>query len=396
MSDPARERAVSSRSNAMIYLDHHATTPVDSRVVDIVTRAMLDDYGNANGVENLHGERAASIVDRSKASVASLLRSDPADVHFTSGSTEAIELALSHAIASGKAPLRVGLSTVEHKAVIDYVLRAEGLGLCTKVWLPVNDEAMLDWTAFETALHSGLDLVCVMAANNEVGTTYPITEVAAASHLFGAKILVDATQAVGRMEIDTEGDNLDYVVVSAHKVYGPKGIGALISRHFEPSHLTGLRGAHQATPNVPGIAGMGRAFEIMEMEGDEESRRLALLRDLLLRRLQALVPGLVVNGSEKDRLPHNLHVSAPGAPNDIVLLRLRGQVSVSTGSACNSGAQEPSHVLRAMGLDAARIESSLRMGLGRSTSNDDVKIAATLIADAIADVRSSLSGESYA
>jgi cysteine desulfurase len=395
MSEPATIRLVGQMSTGVIYLDHHATTPVDLRVVEVVTRAMCEEYGNANAVENIHGERAADIVAWSKTRVASLLRAEPEHVYFTSGSTEAIQLALSHAIAAGSEPPRVALSTVEHKAVIDTVLHAERLGLCTKVWLPVDHTARLDWPAFERALGNGVDLVCVMAANNEVGTIFPIAEISAASHRVGAKVLVDATQAVGWMEIDVSGDDLDYVVVSAHKAYGPKGVGALISRHFEPSRLLGLQGAHQPTPNVPGIAGMGRAFELIKFEENDASEGVRQLRDRLRDRLQYLVPNLVVNGTHPNRLPHNLHVSALGAPNDIVLMSLRGKVSLSTGSACNSGAQEPSHVLRAMGLNDDCIDTSLRMGLGRSTTAEDVEAAAILIAEAIADVRASLSGEHH-
>jgi cysteine desulfurase len=189
------------------------------------------------------------------------------------------------------------------------------------------------------------------------------------------------------------GDDMpDYVALSGHKVYGPKGIGALLAPRFDRSVVFGLQGAHSPTPNVAGAVAMGRACEIMELEGAQESARLERLRDHLQERLLALVPGVVINGDLANRLPHNLHVSIPGAPNDVVLTRLRGKVSISTGSACNTGAQEPSHVLRAMGLPEAQLESCLRIGLGRYTDLDDVETAATLIANAASDVRASFSG----
>jgi cysteine desulfurase len=374
-----------------IYMDHHATTPVDPRVLEVAVRMMVDDFGNANGIENTHGEKAAHAVSRAKAQVASVVSAESDDVHFTSGSTEAIQLAIAHAIAVRPRPLRVAMTRVEHKAVIDTVLRAEQMGLVQKVWISVDDKARLDWSDFERALSQGLDLVCVMAANNEVGTIYPIQRVAKASHHHGATLLVDATQAVGRMAF-ADGDHIiDYIALSGHKIYGVKGVGALVAPKFDRSAVYGLQGAHSPTPNVAGIVAMGRACEIMELEGRAESVRLEQLRDRLQERLLAKVPDLAINGDEENRLPHNLNFSAPGAPNDLVLGRLRGKLSASTGSACNAGAQEPSHVLRAMGLSEALLDSCIRIGLGRSTETDDVDMAASLIVDAVHDVRANIS-----
>lgn len=375
-----------------IYLDHHATTPVDSRVLAIVVKMMAEEYGNANGVENIHGERAARAVADAKETIARILSAEPEHVHFTSGSTEAIQLAVSHAIATRPAPLRVALTRVEHKAVIDTVLRAERLGLVEKSWIEVDGNAQVDWQSVERVLADGVDLVCVMAANNEVGTIYPVRKVACLAHHHGAIVLVDATQAIGRMALDLDDDILDYIVLSAHKMYGPKGVGALVSARFDRSSVYGLQGAHNPTPNVAGAVAMGQACRLLELEGREENERLAMLRDRLQARLISLVPDLTINGDSINRLPHNLHLSAAGASNDIVLSRLRGKVSLSTGSACNAGAQEPSHVLRAMGLPPALIESCLRIGLGRSTTLDEVERAAKLIAEAINEVRDDFSG----
>lgn len=378
-----------------IYLDHHASTPVDPRVLEVAIRMMVEDFGNANGVENIHGEHAAFAVLQAKALVASVVSAEPDDVHFTSGSTEAIQLAIAHAITVHPGPLRVAMSRVEHKAVIDTVLQAERMGLVQKCWITVDDKARLDWSSLERVLSQGIDLVCVMAANNEVGTIYPVQRIAKASHEHGAAVLVDATQAIGRMAFDVGDEMLDYIAVSGHKVYGPKGIGALVAPRFDRSVVYGLQGAHSPTPNVAGIVAMGRACEIMELEGAQESARLQHLRDRLQERLLALVPHVVINGDAANRLPHNLHLSVPGAPNDVVLARLRGKLSVSTGSACNAGAQEPSHVLQAMGLPDVLLESCLRIGLGRSTDLEDVEAAATLIADAVHDVRASFSGADH-
>ncbi|WP_142781937.1 cysteine desulfurase family protein [Agrobacterium sp. T29] len=376
-----------------VYLDHHATTPVDPRVAEVAVRMMVEEFGNANGVENVHGEHAASAVAEAKDKVARLLQAEPDDVHFTSGSTEAIQLAISHSIATHRSPLKIAVSRVEHKAVIDTALRAERLGLAAVAWIEVDDKARIDRSSYERILQNGIDLVCVMAANNEVGTIYPVEEIVRNAREHGVDVLIDATQAVGRMQLNLDELSAAYVVLSGHKIYGPKGIGALISPIFERASVFGLQGAHHPTPNVSGIAALGYACELMHVEGEAESRRLSHLRDLLQERLARLVPGLVVNGDEAARLPHNLHVSAPGALNEIVLGRLRGKVSISTGSACNTGAQEPSHVLRAMRLPDSRIESCLRIGLGRTTTASDIELAAIQIAQAINDVRTDLSGD---
>jgi len=372
-------------------MDHHATTPVDPRVLEVAVRMMVDDFGNANGVENTHGEQAANAVAIAKVHVARVVSAESDDVHFTSGSTEAIQLAIAHAIAMCPRPLRVAMSRAEHKAVIDTVLRAEKMGLVKKYWISVDDKARLDWAHLERVLAQGIDLVCIMAANNEVGTIYPVQKVVRVSHEQGATVLVDATQAVGRMAVGDGDDIIDYVALSAHKIYGMKGVGALVAPKFDRSMVYGLPGAHSPTPNVAGIVAMGRACEIMELEGPAESARLEKLRDHLQERLLTLVPNLVINGDVENRLPHNLHFSTPGAPNDMVLGRLRGKLSASTGSACNAGAQEPSHVLQAMGLAEALLDSCIRISLGRSTDANDVDMAATLIADAVHDVRESVS-----
>jgi len=378
-----------------IYMDHHAATPVDPRVMDAAIRMMIYDFGNANGVENTHGERASLAVSQARGFVASIVSAAVEDVHFTSGSTEAIQLAISHAIAMHPKPLRIAMSRVEHKAVIDTVLRAEQMGLVQKSWISVDEKARLVWSSLEEVLTRGVDLVCVMAANNEVGTIYPVQRITRASHDHGAAILVDATQAVGRMSFDIGDELVDYIALSGHKVYGPKGIGALVAPSFDRLMTYGLQGAHSPTPNVAGIVAMGRACEIMHLEGVQESARLEYLRDHLQQRLVALLPDVVINGDVDNRLPHNLHLSVPGVPNDVVLARLRGKLSISTGSACNTGAQEPSHVLQAMGLPDALLESCLRIGLGRSTDLNDVEAAATLIADAVRGVRTSLSGAEH-
>jgi cysteine desulfurase len=376
-------------STGGIYLDHHATTPVDPRVAEAVMRHMVQEFGNANSVDHVHGERAAAAIEAATVAVADLLTADPADVHFTSGSTHAIELAFSHALGTAKgSPLRVALSRVEHPAVMDMARRAEELGLATLRWINVAPDASIDMNQVEELL-PGIDLLCLMVANNEVGTIYPVAEAYERAAAAGVAMLVDSTQAVGRVPLDLSETPFDYFVFSGHKIHAPKGIGALVSPVYRAEENFGLAGSHAATPNVPGVVGLGIACRLMAEEGAAEELRLRELSALMLDELRNAVPRLVRNGCEP-RLGGNLHVSAPGAPNDLVVAHLRNKVAISTGAACMSGAQGASHVLQAMGMPQDLQESALRISLGRNTTREDVIEAAERIASAIASVRISL------
>jgi cysteine desulfurase len=378
-----------TESTGEIYLDHHATTPVDPRVAEAVMRHMVEEFGNANSVDHVHGERAAAAIEAATDAVADLLAADSTDVHFTSGSTQAIELAFSHALGTAKgSPLRVALSRVEHPAVMDVARRAEGLGLAALHWIDVAPDASIDLNHVEGLLPE-IDLLCLMAANNEVGTIYPVAEAYERAAAAGVAMLVDATQAVGRVPLDLSETPFDYLVFSGHKIHAPKGVGALVSSVYRAEENFGLAGCHAATPNVPGVVGLGIACRLMAEEGAAEEQRLRGLSALMLDELRNAVLHLVLNGSEP-RLGGNLHVSAPGAPNDLVVARLRNKVAISTGAACMSGAQGASHVLQAMGLPQDVQESALRIGLGRNTTREDVIEAAQRIASAIASVRISL------
>ncbi|MBY5701207.1 cysteine desulfurase [Rhizobium leguminosarum] len=385
----------SPQNSAGIYLDHHSTTPVDPRVAEVVMRAMVEDFGNANSVDHKYGEAAHHLIERASSLVAKLVNCDDTDVHFTSGSTEAIRLAISHAIGVADAlPLRIGLSRVEHPAVIDTAARAERLGLARLIWVDVGADARLDMTSLQEALKDGVDLLCVMAANNEVGTIYPLAEIFALAEAGGAHMLVDATQAAGRVPIDLNETPVEYLILSSHKIYGSKGVGALISSIYDAAQVHGLAATHEATPNVPGIAGMGEACRLMAEEGANETLRIASLRDQMQDILLTRLPEIIVNGPPSERLAHNLHISVPGVPNDLVVQRLRGRVAISTGAACMSGAQSASHVLQAMGLSQEIQDGALRIGLGRFTTQDDITLAAAEIEAATIDVKSALKGSS--
>jgi cysteine desulfurase len=370
-----------------VYLDHHATTPVDPRVVKVVCRMMTETFGNPNSVDHLFGEAAAAIVEGARGDVARLVGAPPEHVRFTSGATEAIRIAIGIARANA-APtaLRVAVSRAEHKAVLDTLSALERDGQAVLHWIDVDAMGRVSLSDVAGALSKGIDLLCLMAANNEVGTLHPVRQIADLAREAGVAILVDATQAVGRVPLDAADWGIDYLILSAHKLYGPKGAGALVGPEActpVADHVCG----HVGTPNVPGVAGLGAACQLRLAEASADEERIAMLRDRLEEALVEHVPGLVVNGDRANRLSNNLHVSAPGAPNDAVVARLRRRVAISTGAACSSGAQAPSHVLQAMGLPVALQDSALRISPGKFNTIDEIDRAAAEIATAIADVR---------
>ncbi len=377
-------------SLGQVYLDHHATTPVDPRVVEIVMQAMVQVFGNPHSSDHTYGQEAAALLDRSRASVGELVGADASQVRFTSGATEALRIALAMAAteAAGKV-LRVALSRAEHAAVIEPIMRMEQFGTAQITWLSTDGMGRVDLGEIETLLETGIDLLCLMAANNEIGTIHPVEAAAALVADAGAAILVDATQAAGRLEIRADEWNLDYLVLSAHKLYGPKGIGALIGPKAL-GDLAQVAVGHEGTPNVPGIAGLGEAARLRQLERIEDEVRITLLRDHLEAALESKIPGLIVNGDRRLRLSHNLHVAIPGAFNEAVVARLRGKVALSTGSACMSGAQGPSHVLRAINLPADLLDCVLRISPGKFNTMAEIDCAANDIAEAAASVRTAM------
>ncbi len=383
------------RGSQPIYLDHHATTPVDPRVASVVMHAMTGAFGNANSIDHAFGEAAGTLIAGASEEVAALVGSAPEYVYFTSGSTEAIGLALVHAIFQGRrSPLRVALTRVEHRAVIDAVAKATRSGQVRPYWIDVDARGRLSPDSLQAALDTGIDLVCLMAANNEVGNIYSVAEIALQIRRSGAKMMVDATQAAGKIPVHARDWEIDYLVVSAHKLYGPKGVGALISPVRDLwSQISDLVWASEGTPNVPGIAGFGEACRLRRIEMDEDESRIAALRDRLQSQLTASIPDMAVNGDLSCRLSGNLHISLPGVPNDALTARLRRKVAISTGSACTSGAHGPSHVLQAMGLSEEHQEGALRIGVGKFNTEDEIDRAAKEIVAAVDAVKASMSGE---
>lgn len=371
-----------------IYLDHHATTPVDPRAADVILRAMTEVFGNANSAEHAFGREAARWVDRAAAEVADLVGAQTEDVRFTSGASEALRLGLAYASErKGPGPLRVAASTIEHPALLSELERGVRKGWFEVSDLAVDDQGLVRFPAIEHRLAEGVDLICLMAANNEVGTLQPIEEAARLTQAAGSAILVDATQAAGRVTLSARASAIDYLILSGHKLYGPKGVGALVGPDLRVAPPPERYAFHQSTPNVPGIAGFGAACRLSRAEMAFDEARIGALRNRLQSRLLAALPGAVVNGATDRRLSGNLHISIGGVDNEAVVARVSDRVALSTGAACASGADAPSHVLRAMGLPEWRQQGALRMSLGRFTTESDVDRAAVALLEAVWDVR---------
>jgi cysteine desulfurase len=380
----------------MIYLDHHATTPVDQRVLEAMLPFFSERFGNAASRQHRFGWEASDAVERARKQVAALIGAGTKEIVFTSGATEANNLAIKGAAeaARSKGNHIVTVAT-EHKAVLDPCKRLEDRGWHVSV-LPVGRDGLVDLQQVDDAVTDRTAFVSVMAANNETGVLQPIREMAAIAHAKGAVFHTDAVQATGKVAIDVEALDVDLLSMSAHKMYGPKGVGALYVRRRLPVNLVPQidggsqeRGLRSGTLNVPGIVGLGAAAEIARAEMVSESDRMLALRGRLLERLRAGIDGVTVNGSLDARLPGNLNVSFPRIDGEALLVSLEG-VAVSSGAACT--AAEPSHVLLAMGLPKDLALASLRFGLGRWTTADEIDEAAGLVSAAVVQLRAATVG----
>jgi len=383
----------------VIYLDYHATTPTDRRVADVVLHYLTDAFGNANSANHVYGDEADAAIATARRHIAALVGASERAVVFTSGATESINLALWGFARAQAGPLRIGVSGVEHRAVLDTCQALAEADLARLHWLRVDQLGRVDLEDIERACRHGLDVLCLMAVNNEVGTIYPLAEVAEIATRHGVALVSDATQAVGKVPMHFDNLGLTFLTFTAHKIYGPKGCGALIvapGASLRPMIYGGghQRGLRSGTLNVPGIAGLGEACRLRRLEMDVDEPAIAVRRDALEGFLREHIPDLVVNGDLAHRLAGNLHVGVPGVPNAAVIARVRHRVAISTGAACSSGIEAPSHVLRAMSLPEPVQEGALRISLGKFTTDDDVAIAGVLIAAAVNDVRCSLTGGS--
>jgi cysteine desulfurase len=379
-----------------IYLDYYATTPVDRRVADIMYRYMIEDFGNASSTDHEWGDRAETAIKQAAKQVADLIGASFREIVWTSGATESINLAIQGGLAPNPTkPHRIGLMPIEHKAVLDTCRALEKRGWAELVYLQVDSKGRLDLEHLEQVCAEGLSLLCVMAANNEIGNIYPIQKIGQLAQHYGISFLCDGSQAVGKIPIQFEEWGITYLAISAHKFYGPKGVGALAVRkgyHLEPLIFGGghQQGMRSGTLNVPGIVGLGEACRLCYLEIKEDEKRIATQRDRLQKMLQEKIPNLVVNGDVDSRLSGNLHISISGIPNSAVIARVRDKLAISTGSACSSGVEAPSHVLQALSLPSDVVEGALRIGIGKFTTDAEIDQAAEILCTAVSQVERAL------
>jgi cysteine desulfurase len=377
----------------VIYLDYQATTPVDPAVLAAMLPYFTEQFGNAASRQHRLGWTANEAVEGARASVARLIGANAKEIVFTSGATEANNLALK-GLAEVRPAERDHVVTVvtEHKSVLDTCKRLESFGCHTTV-LAVNRDGMLDLDALGASVTRKTLAVSVMAANNEIGVLAPLKQIAGIAHAKGALLHTDAVQAAGKVPFDVEALGVDLASLTAHKLYGPKGVGALYVRRRNPrvsiaAQLDGgghERGMRSGTLNVPGIVGFGAAATLASQQMTAEGDRLTELRSRLLSALAREVSDLVVNGTLDARLPGNLNVSFPGVDGEALLVSLCDEVAISSGAACT--AAEPSHVLKALGHKTELALASLRCGLGRWTTEAEIDRAVMLVAGVVSRLR---------
>ena len=380
-----------------IYLDHHATTPVDPQVLSAMLPYFTEKFGNPSSRQHVFGQEAAAAVAEGRAQVAALVGAHPEEIVFTSGATESDNLAIRGA-ARSLAPRgrHVVTTTIEHPAVLEpcRTLEREGFEV-TRV--EVGPDGVVDPARVAAALRPDTVLVSVMAANNEIGTIQPVEEIGALCRDRSIVFHCDAVQALGRIPVDAPAWRVDLMSLSAHKMYGPKGVGALYVRRdrkprlrLQPQAEGGgqEKGARSGTLNVPGIVGFGEAARLAAQAiASGEAQRLRALRDRLFEGLRTRIDGVELNGAAEPRLPGNLHVSIDRAEAETLILSLGGSIALSSGAACAEAEGKGSHVLRALGLPDERVYTALRFGLGRYNDAEQVDTVVEALAEAVKTAR---------
>lgn len=376
-----------------IYMDYHATTPIDPRVLDRMLPYLRDDFGNAASRSHPFGWKAEEAVEKAREQVAALIGASSKEIVWTSGATESINLALKGAAEfyKDKGNHLITVAT-EHKATLDTVKRLQRNGYEVTV-LPVEKDGILDLAKLEAAFTDRTILVSVMAANNEIGVLQPIKEIGALCRSKGVLFHTDAAQAAGKIPLDVNEINADLLSLSGHKMYGPKGVGALYVRRRPRVRLEPLidgggheRGMRSGTLNVPGIVGMGAAAEIAAAEMDSENARLLALRERLHKGILSRLDMVYLNGHPDRRLPNNLNLSFAFVEGEAMMMAIK-DVAVSSGSACTSASLEPSYVLRACGIDEELAHTSIRFGLGRFNTEAEVDYVIDLVVSKVNKLR---------
>jgi cysteine desulfurase len=378
-----------------IYMDNHATTPVDPRVLEAMLPYFTETFGNAASRTHSFGWAAEAAVDDARDTIAQLINAESGkEIVFTSGATESDNLAIKGVAEYYQSKGKHIITTViEHKAVLDSCKRLEKQGFQV-TYLPVGKDGLLDPQELEKAITDKTILVSVMLANNEVGTIQPIAELGKITRARGVLLHCDAVQGIGKTPFDVRAMNVDLASLTAHKIYGPKGVGALYVRRSKPRvRLVALmdgggheRGNRSGTLNVPGIVGFAKACEILIKEGPQEIERVRGLRDKLKNSIMSGLDQVILNGHAEQRLPGNLNVSFAFVEGEGLMMAIK-DVAVSSGSACTSASLEPSYVLRSMGLDEDLAHSSIRFGLGRFNTEEEVDYVADLVTSKVKKLR---------
>lgn len=365
----------------VIYLDHNATTPVAPRVVEAMLPYFTEKFGNAAS-EHVYGIEAKRAVDKAREQIAAVIHARPEEIIFTSGATESDNIAL-FGVAEKYADKGDHIITcvTEHKAVLDCCKQLKKMGRRV-TYLPVDQYGLVDPDAVRRAITPQTILISIMAANNEIGTLAPVEEIGAIAKAHGVLFHTDAAQMVGHLPVDVQAMNIDAMSLSAHKVYGPKGIGALYRRRsnprvkLEPRIYGGghERGIRSGTLNVPAIVGFGEALEIASREMESDAARFRAWTQQMYQRLEEEIEGVRLNGHPTQRLPNNLNVSLPGIDAKLLVMNLKN-VAISTGSACTSASPEPSHAILALGFGEERAHCAIRVSVGRFNSDQQVYMA---------------------
>lgn len=376
-----------------IYLDNNATTPLDPRVLEAMMPYLTEVFGNAASRNHPFGWAAEEAVDYARDQISALINCDAKEIIFTSGATESDNLGIKGVFEMyAQKGNHIITATTEHKAVLDTCKHIEKLG-GRVTYLPVNSEGLISLEDLEAAMTPQTILVTIMYGNNETGTIQPIREIAAIAHKHGALFMTDGTQAVGKIPVDVIADGIDLMAFTAHKMYGPKGVGALYVRRKNPrvkvtAQMDGgghERGMRSGTLNVPGIVGLGKACELARLEMVADTARLSAMRDRLERELLTLEESYV-NGSREHRLPHVTNISFKYVEGEGLMMGVK-DLAVSSGSACTSASLEPSYVLKALGLSDDLAHSSLRFGLSRFTTDEQIDYAINHVKEAVTKLR---------
>jgi len=378
-----------------IYMDNNATTPMDPRVLEAMMPYFTEKFGNASSRNHLYGWEAEEAVEKAREQVAKAIGADAKEIIFTSGATESDNIALKGAVDMyAEKGNHIITMLTEHKAVLDTCRRLEREGKATVTYLAPRQDGIVDLEQLEAAITDKTIMVAIMMANNEIGVIQPMAEIGEICRKHGVIFFTDAVQAVGKVPVDVNAMKIDVLAISGHKVYGPKGIGALYVRRKNPRvKLTGIidgggqeRGMRSGTLNVPGIVGLGKALEIAVEEMPNEMKRLTYLRNKLKDGILSQLEECHINGSMESRLPGNLNISFAYVEGEGLLMGLKG-LAVSSGSACTSASLEPSHVLKALGVGDELAHSSIRYGLGRFTTEEEVDYAIRITVEAVNRLR---------